>query len=393
MTATSEQGAPPKRPRTIFRAVAEFLVVAFCGVALAGTVEVLLLAHLPGPLSGGRDFVMFWATGQQLAHHTNPYNEDALARTERSVGFPAAAKALFMRNPPWSLPLVYPLGFLGYRAASILCTLLLLASLVGSVHMLWVMHGRPRNLRSMLGYTFGPALFCLINGQISLFALLGLVLFLRLHRTRPFLAGVSLWLCMLKPHLFVAFGVVLLVWIFVSRSYRILAGAVSAIAATSAITFLLDPMAWAQYSEMVRAHQMQRDYMPCLSFYLRHWLSPQTLWVQYLPIALACVWALTYYWLRRDQWDWMKYGSPLMLVSILAAPYVWLYDHVVVIPALLRGVYLTRSRNMLIVLAFLSALVECAVRQCCEARGTVSLDPLDRARLARMVSDCLCICG
>ena len=49
--------------------------------------------------------------------------------------------------------------------------------------------------------------------------LLGLVLFLRLHRSSPFLAGVSLWLCLLKPHLFVPFGIVLIVWAIVTRSY------------------------------------------------------------------------------------------------------------------------------------------------------------------------------
>jgi hypothetical protein len=47
-----------------------------------------------------------------------------------------------------------------------------------------------------------------------------------------------------------------------------------------------------------------------------------------------------------------------MLVSILTAPYSWVYDQGLVIPALLRGAFLTRSRNLLIALAFLSALVE-----------------------------------
>ena len=282
-------------------------------------------------------------------------------RIERAAGFPVGASVLFMRNPPWALPLALPLGFLGFRVASVLWSLLLLACLVVSVHMLWVMHGRPKDLRYLLGYSFGPALVCLINGQTALFALLGLVLFLRLHRTHPFLAGVSLWLCALKPQLFLPFGVVLLAWVVFSKSYRILAGAGVAIAASCAIAFRLDPMAWEQYSQMVRTYGMQRDYIPCLSFYLRLWLSPHTMWVQSLPVALASVWALGYFWTRRKQWDWMKHGSPLMLVSILAAPYVWLYDQVLVIPALLQAVYLTHSRNMLVTLALLSALVECAL--------------------------------
>jgi hypothetical protein len=54
----------------------------------------------------------------------------------------------------------------------------------------------------------------------------------------------------------------------------------------------------------------------------------------------------------------MKDGSLLMLVSILSAPYCWLYDQPLAIPALLQGAYLTRSKTLLVVLAFASLLIE-----------------------------------
>ena len=50
-----------------------------------------------------------------------------------------------------------------------------------------------------------------------------------------------------------------------------------------------------------------------------------------------------------------------MLVSLLVAPYSWIYDQGMVIPALLQGAFLTRSRNLLVALAFLSAMVEIAL--------------------------------
>jgi len=155
---------------------------------------------------GSRDYVVFWATGQQLAHHGNPYSAADLLRLERGAGLSTRYTVMYMRNLPAALPLVYPLGLLGLRAGSIVWTIALLGCLAGSVYILWVMHGRQNNHRHWLGYSFGPALICAIMGQTSLFALLGLTLFLRLHRTRPFLAGASLWLCMLKPHLFLPFG-------------------------------------------------------------------------------------------------------------------------------------------------------------------------------------------
>jgi hypothetical protein len=50
-----------------------------------------------------------------------------------------------------------------------------------------------------------------------------------------------------------------------------------------------------------------------------------------------------------------------MLVSIVAAPYSWLFDQALAIPALLEGAYRTRSRNLVIALALLSAFVEVAM--------------------------------
>jgi hypothetical protein len=77
-----------------------------------------------------------------------------------------------------------------------------------------------------------------------------------------------------------------------------------------------------------------------------------------LPAALSCAWTLGYFWLRRHAWDWTKDGSLLMLVSLLAAPYSWVYDDGVAMPALLQGAYLTRSRILIVFLALATVLIE-----------------------------------
>jgi hypothetical protein len=55
-----------------------------------------------------------------------------------------------------------------------------------------------------------------------------------------------------------------------------------------------------------------------------------------------------------------------MLASIFAAPYCWIFDQVLVLPALLHGVYLTKSRWLLAVLGFASTLMNigllCGIR-------------------------------
>jgi hypothetical protein len=104
--------------------------------------------------------------------------------------------------------------------------------------------------------------------------------------------------------------------------------------------------------------RMQQELIPCVSIMLRSIISPKIMWLQYLPSALGCIWALAYFRKHYDHWDWMEHGSLLMLVSVLLAPYTWLMDQAILIPALLHAAYLTRSRSFVAILALASAVIE-----------------------------------
>ena len=56
-----------------------------------------------------RDFISYWAAGQQLVHGANPYDGDAVLRIESRVGFDRV-EPLIMRNPPLAFLLAWPLG-------------------------------------------------------------------------------------------------------------------------------------------------------------------------------------------------------------------------------------------------------------------------------------------
>lgn len=354
-------GEPNPSPGQEHRDFAEFTIALV--VLLALVLVVLFLAvSIAGNLAASRDFVSYWAAGQQLAHHANPYDRSAIAALEHSAGLTVQA-VLIMRNPPWALPLAYPLGFLPLRLAGILWSLLLLACLLISVQIIRNLHGTPPNHIHWLGWAFTPALICITMGQTSLFALLGLVLFLRFHRAHPFSAGAALWLCALKPHLFLPFATALAAWIIVSRSYKLFAGAATAIAISSAIAFLIDPGAWPAYIKMMRSPAVEDEFIPCLAVAVRQWFAPHAAWIQYLPASLCCIWALVYFWRRRASWDWVTNSSPLMLVSLVAAPYCWFYDQGLAIPALLAGAYSTRSRPLLAALAL--AILAADIEICC----------------------------
>jgi hypothetical protein len=328
------------------------------GLSFALTAVTVCTIPFTNSISGARDFVVYWATGQQLAHGANPYDPAAMMQIERAAGLSSNSAVAYMRNPPWALPLTFPLGFAGLRLGGFVWSIALIASLMASAHWLWQLYGMPDNKRHWLGAAFAPAIICLLIGQTSLFVLLGYVLFLRLHRSRPFWAGASLWMCALKPHLFLVIGAVMLAWIIVSRSYRIVAGAFSALAASSLLSWMIDPAAWKQYAVMMRGSSINEEVIPCISIVLRRWISPNTLSLQYLPALIGCAWAISYYWRRRRTWDWLQDGGSVTLVSIMVAPYAWITDQALAISALIAGAVRTRSQLLLVLLAVASIAIE-----------------------------------
>jgi F0F1-type ATP synthase assembly protein I len=311
-------------------------IIAALGLAAAGVGILVLIVNNNN--AGQRDFISYWAAGQQLVHGADPYDGAAVQSLERVAGYDLSYR-LIMRNPPLALFLTLPLGFVSPNTGLILWLMALLASLVASIRMLWTMHGRQDNRLHLLGYCFAPLMECLMAGQLGIFLLLGVVLFLYFHKSRPFLAGAALLLCAVKPHLFLPFAIVLLLWVIVQKAYRILAGFSVALLASCTLVFCFDRHAWSQYSHMMSTSGIMDEIVPTLSEFFRLLVHRDAVWLQFLPQAAGCGWALWYFWTRRSRWSWMDQGLLLLLVSVLCAPYALLTDEAMLLPAVLAGIY------------------------------------------------------
>lgn len=333
---------PPKR--SLARTVAAACIVA-AGFAFLG---MMLKLNLDRTNPAGRDFIEYWATEQQLVHGANPYDEKGVLATQQAVGYDRQWPE-FWYSPPPNLALALPLGFVSAKNGLVLWILFHFALLSASIWVLWRIHGRPDTLLYLLGFLFPPALLCLMAGQISILFLFGVTLFLYLHKTHPFLAGVALVPCALKPHLFLPFGVALLLWVVTRRAYRILAGSFVAIGSSTALIYCIDRDAWAQYATMMKNEGMLQQHIATLSSTLRFWVAPGAVWLQFVPCGLACCWAAWYFWTRRARWSWMEQGLLLMLVSAVAAPYGWFFDESVLLPAVLTGFFRARERGRSVV--------------------------------------------
>ena len=303
-----------------------------------------------------RDFIEYWAAGQQLVQGANPYDSAAVLRLERGVGL-EGGHPLITWSPPGAFILLLPLGFVSAKTGSILWSLALLASLSMSIWILWILNGRPDSRFHLLGFMFAPVLACLMAGQLGIFLLLGIVLFLYFHRSRPFLAGSVLMPCALKPHLFLPFAIVLLLWLVNRRSYRILAGFITAVTVSCVLVTCFNIHVWAQYFQMMQTERALHMYAPTLSSVLRYLIDRNAVWPQFLLEAVSCGWAVWYFWSRRSLWSWVDQGLLLLLISVAVAPYAFFSDECILLPAVLSGVYRARdARRSLIPLVLIAAV-------------------------------------
>lgn len=335
----SIQTAEPRRKSAV--TVIRILIASIMVLAGVGILALLMT----GSNAANKDFVTYWAVGKQLVRHANPYDGAEILRLEREAGY-KETRPLYMRNLPTAFFLALPFGFMNEWLAAMVWSLMLVASLAGSIRMIWMMEGRPPGRLHLVGYIFPPVVECITVGQVGILLLLGFTGFLYFHKSRPVVAGLFLGLCGLKPHLFVPVAAVLVLWCVTRRDYGILFGLSAVLAGCLLLTHVVDSSAWSQYLQMMKAENLQNEPIPTISLLFRAAINLHATWLQFVPMLAGTLWAI-WYFLRSD-WNWQGPGLLLLTVSVMVAPYAWLTDEAVVLPAVLHGVYrLAENRRSL----------------------------------------------
>ena len=309
------------------------------------------------------DFIEYWAAGQLMTHHANPYDPSEILRLQRAAGEMIEQPRVSF-SPPILLFFVLPLGYVRAPVGQIGWMIAQVMALSLALWLLWRMHGRPKSKWHLLGLVFAPAVTSQMAGQIGDFLLLSVVLFLYLHRERPFWAGVALIPFALKSHLLLPFCLALIVWLALRRSFPMLGGFLLALAVALAVPLCFDPLIWTQYRSTMHQFDVLSMPIPTLSVGFRLLVDKHAAWVQFVPEACACAWALFYFWRRRSQWDWNRDGLLLLLVGAVATPYGFNSDEAIVLPAVLAGLYrVLDERRSAVPLLLLggAALIEGAV--------------------------------
>ena len=292
---------------------------------------------------GVRDFVEYWAATRLLLNGGNPYSPEELLMVQKTAGW-AGESALIMWNPPWTLSLFLPFGILNFSMGQFLWLLLHVSFIFISAQTLWRIYGNSAATRWvpwLLALTFIPVGFVLIIGQVSPLLLAGLTAFLHFERKKNWFAlGAATTILSIKPHLLYLFWILLILWIWQQRQWRIALGALSTGLCAALIPLLLDGRIYAEYFALYGINGITKPLdwpAPTLRNIFVLLLHLDSIWLQLAPSVLAVGWVL-YYWRRhKHDWQWIEHLPLIVLVSVTTSAFAWTYDQVVFLPAIIQG--------------------------------------------------------
>ena len=289
------------------------------------------------------DFIEYWAATKLLLHGGNPYSPSELLATQQALGW-SHAEPLMMWNPPWAFCFTLPFGLFDYPTAQFAWFLSHTLMIFVGAKLLWKTYGgSPQKSRyaGLSVLSFAPTYFALLLGQIGPLILLGLIAHLASVRKKVWrLAGASLILAAIKPHLLYLVWLALLLWMAKKRQWKVAVGFILAGMIAAGLPLLLQRDVYWQYFELLKSGAVIRPLKwatPSLGTAIAEFLAIPDAWIRWLPSVGGAVWFLWYWSRQAETWDWLTELPLLLLVSVATTSFGWTFDHVVLVPAVIQA--------------------------------------------------------
>ena len=289
------------------------------------------------------DYLEYWTSARLLLTGQNPYSPPQLLSLQQSLGWPGASPHI-MWNPPWTLAFLIPFGLLDFLTARLLWLGLLSVTALFCARHLWTLYGGAKSryrIAWIMTFTFAPTIFALLLQQIATLTLLGIVGFLHFEKHKWHkMAGASLVLVALKPHLYFIFWLILFLWILDRRRWDVLLGFALAILLTSAIPTAINYRVFYEYVQLYLTTTSTTPFdqeTPTLARALRHLVDIDNPLPQFLPAITGVLWSGWYWKKYKIEWNWVQQSALLLLVSVTTNFFAWSADQVILLPALLQG--------------------------------------------------------
>lgn len=308
-----------------------------------------------------RDWFTFWAGGRGLLNSINIYDPKAWSQITLDHGSTWLPNPIFIYPPPTAV-LFAPFSALSLQISSVLWVWLSLIFVLTSVFVIVRTQECPQWARlapfwALAVVLYLPLVVSLFMGQVSSLVLLLVVLGSTLWKQEKWFAGgFVLGFAAIKPQPVLLFIPAIALWLILSRRWKALLGLVLSLAADVCFSYLLFPSFltdWSSAAANKVGGVMER--MPTLWGLGLELFdgSPAGFWISGSLVLLTLLIVIFLAYRSRD-WDPVTVASMFIIPSVLVSPYLWSYDHIVLIlPLVIALVRLAQLRAPFWVVALL----------------------------------------
>ncbi|HQR06185.1 MAG TPA: glycosyltransferase family 87 protein [Gemmatales bacterium] len=302
---------------------------------------------------GGTDFKQYYTTSRLLLEGHNPYDYEWAGVIQRALGEKGDVQVPY--GPPTSLLPFIPMGWVDFLTA-IQIQFVLNVSMLVLCCFLWGAMLFPKQpimplISTVAVVAWIPCLSLFGMGHVTAWTLLGFTLWCFLmQKQKPGLAGCSLALSIIKPHL--AFGLVIYACVvgLRQRQWKMLLGFFGTVGLMIAATFLIRPSVWSEYLGSLAQSNPTQWFNATLDGWGRYTFGS---WFRIISggIGLAFLgWIVVLGWTRRRETppeEASIRGALVLALWMVATPYAFSYDFVLLLPAFILaiGAWLYRAHQ------------------------------------------------
>ncbi len=306
----------------------------------------------------GTDFLQFYATGSFAQSHrvAEMYGVHRFAEaTARAISGVQGWHYLPVYPPQVAL-MFWPFAQTPYLTAFAMWSVLnvlLYTGCVAVVARLYPKIAAQRSILILAALAFPPFFNAIGHGQLSILLLACVVAsFWAFVREDRFLAGLALGCLAFKPPIFIAFAIALIV----VREFRVVMGmAVAGAAQVALVVSVAGLNSIRSYLEFAMRLPRVDDLALAVKPYQMH--SLRSFWILlgaghfeielWAVSSLVVLAILARYWRREPAVD-MRFAA-LTLVAMLIDPHLYIYDAVILAPALIVGIERARSLDQAVI--------------------------------------------
>ena len=280
---------------------------------------------------GTRDFIAYWSAFQAVKIGDNPYLLSSIYPFQNHLIKDQQSTQAYL-NPPWSLTILAPVLALDFTSARFFWIALNIFFVCATVTLVSkYLHGPPSQemVPIISAILFLPSFWCVWMGQLSLLMTFCFVAaFAVMLQKRDVLAGLLFIPLTLKPHLFLAIGVVLGVYLIYKKRFSLITSFVVGFISLQLITYLYIPHIYTQWTEMGFSPLSLKtsSLVTFLREAIMHFSGELVTWPAFAVPAIGIVLSIAWYLRKIDdsKLEWMV--PPLLCISLGIAPYAWLHD-------------------------------------------------------------------